>query len=132
MTRILFQLGFWSAAISMLSAGCAGLPAGTKASASGFMFEPFGSSPTAPKAVVGIYSYSTPDPSGSAPGINRVQIRSIFADHTSTNIHGRVGEEMQKAGDILPKTMNALHGEQATLPALPLPTLPSATPDARP
>lgn len=96
-----------------LFSGCR-IPDGTNVTTSGvgLIVEPFGSAPQAPKAAVGSFSnsFSLPAPAEAGPTINRIQVRAPGVDHTSTVTQGPVGQEMQAAGDVLPKSLEALHG----------------------
>lgn len=117
-----------AACAAFFLAGCQS-PQGLKYQVSGLQIAPAGNAPQAPKITMGIHSFSTPDPPDAGPGINRVQIRGWGINHTATITHGPVGEQMHKAGDTLPKSLEVLHGQQNQPTIIPRPNAPAALPE---
>lgn len=97
-----------------LQCGCQ-IPPGTQAATSGLglVAEPLGSAPQAPKLHVGSVAtqYSTPTPADAGPSMNRVQLVAPSIDHTATVTSGAVGRELEAAGDVLPRSLEALHSQ---------------------
>jgi len=105
-------------------AGCK-IADGTNVQTSGVgaVFEPLGSSPSAPRVSIGSIanSYSTPAPADAGPTLNRVgvNVRGMSIDHTATIAQGPIGEQLEAAGESLPDVLDKLHPPADTVYQFP-------------